>query len=204
LASQYISSFILKIAYGIMMVALATYLFRAAPSNVRNKELVALPIALEKIPRISESKTETFIVARNGKEYRYHVCDQHRGYLITAMGAAMEGLVSVGLGELEMPNLVKRCKIPVAVSAATSVFVIAVTVLVGSITAVLALFQHGGVSAIPWNLIIYTVPGAIIGGQIGSKFQGRISSEKTERLIAILFTVVGISFLFTSALTLIK
>jgi hypothetical protein len=61
----------------------------------------------------------------------------------------MEGLVSVGLGELEMPNLVKRCKIPVAVSAATSVFVIAIAVLSGSITSVAVLIQKGGLSAVP-------------------------------------------------------
>ncbi|MBI3023788.1 MAG: hypothetical protein HYY68_08740 [Thaumarchaeota archaeon] len=46
-------------------------------------------------------------------------------------------------GELEMPNLVKRCKIPVAVSAATSVFVIAIAVLSGSVTAILTPFSEG-------------------------------------------------------------
>ncbi len=111
----------------------------------------------------------------------------------------MEGLVSVGLGELEMPNLVKRCKIPVAVSAATSVFVIAIAVLSGSVTSVAVLIQKGGLSAVPWNLVLYTIPGAVLGGQLGSRFQGKISSERSERLIAILFVVVGVAFLYTSA-----
>jgi uncharacterized membrane protein YfcA len=204
LISQLISSVILKIVYGIMMLLLAAYLFTTAPANVRNRELKVIPKAVESIPRKKEATMERVIRTMNGKEYHYKVCDPHRGYLITAIGAAMEGLVSVGLGEVEMPNLVKRCKIPVAVSAATSVFVIAVAVLSGSITAVLALIQRGGLEGVPWNLVVYTVPGAVIGGQLGSRFQGRISSENTERFMSILFTIIGVAFLSTSALAVIK
>ena len=202
--SQYTPSDILKIAYGIMMILLAAYLSFSAPSSIRNAHLRILPKAVALIPRLREAKEERVIKSRDGMEYRYRVCDQLGGNLITAAGASMEGLVSVGLGELEMPNLVKRCKIPVAVSAATSVFVIAVTVLSGSITAVLVLISNGGVNAVPWNLVIYTVPGAVIGGQLGSRFQGRISSEKMERFISILFAVVGIAFLIASAKTLLR
>ena len=197
LLSQSVGPTILRAAYGIMMVLLAAYLVWSAPANVRRRDLKTLPEAVQRIPRHHEAANERVIRSREGEEYRYRVCDQHRGYLITTVGAAMEGLVSVGLGELEMPNLVKRCKIPVAVSAATSVFVIAVTVLAGSVTAVLGLMRQGGLDAVPWNLVLYTVPGAVIGGQIGARFQGRISSETTERFIAILFAVVGIAFLAT-------
>lgn len=197
LLSQAVSPTILRGAYGVMMVLLAAYLIGTAPANVRRHDLKVLPDAVGRVPRRSEARVERVIRSREGEEYRYRVCDQHRGYLITGIGAAMEGLVSVGLGELEMPNLVKRCKIPVAVSAATSVFVIAVTVLAGSVTATLGLLQRGGFDAVPWNLVVYTVPGAVIGGQIGARFQGRVSSKTTERFIAILFAIVGVAFLLT-------
>ncbi len=199
LLSQLVSSDVLRVAYGVMMLGLSSYLFLTAPGNVRNKKLEALPKAAVSIPRKREAAVERIITAQDGKEYRYKICDQRRGYMITCAGAAMEGLVSVGLGELEMPNLVKRCKIPVAISAATSVFVIAITVLSGSVTSVAVLVQRGGLSAVPWNLVVYTIPGAVLGGQLGSKFQGRISSDLSERLIAVLFVVVGIAFLYTSA-----
>lgn len=195
LLSQYVGPALLRGAYGVMMVILASYLAWTAPANVRRHDLKILPEAINRIPRHAEEPVERQIRSRDGREYRYRVCDPHRGYLITCVGAAMEGLVSVGLGELEMPNLVKRCKIPVAVAAATSVFVIAVTVLAGSVTSILALLQRGGLGAVPWNLVVYTVPGAVIGGQLGARFQGRVSSTTTERFIAILFAVVGIAFL---------
>jgi uncharacterized membrane protein YfcA len=199
LLSQLVSSDVLRVAYGVMMLGLSAYLFLTATESVRNRKLEVLPKAAELIPRKREAALERIITSQDGKEYRYKVCDQRHGYLITCAGAAMEGLVSVGLGELEMPNLVKRCKIPVAVSAATSVFVIAIAVLSGSITSVAVLIQKGGLGAVPWNLVLYTIPGAVLGGQIGSRFQGRISSEHSERLIAVLFVVVGVAFLYTSA-----
>ena len=202
LIAHYVPNILLKGFYGGMMIALAAYLSLSAVSNVRNRDLGQLPEAVERIPRLYEASMERVIRSKRGREYRYKVCDQSRGYIITGAGCAMEGMVSVGLGELLMPNLVKRCKIPVAVSAATSVFVIAVTVLSGSVTAILGLLQQGGVSAVPWGLVVYTVPGAVIGGQLGSRFQGRLSAALTERIIAILFAVVGVAFLATVALAL--
>jgi uncharacterized protein len=198
LVAQFTNSFVLRAAYGGMMVALAVYLALAASASVRRADLPHVPPAVERIPRRSESSKETVLRDRGGLEYRYRVCDQRAGYLITSVGAAMEGLVSVGLGELEMPNLVKRCKIPVAVSAATSVFVIAVSVLSGSITAIVGLALHSGVSQIPWNLVAYTIPGAVVGGQVGSAYQGRLSSARMEWFIASLFVMVGVAFLGTS------
>jgi uncharacterized membrane protein YfcA len=204
LISQFINGILLRLAYGVMMLLLASYLFLSAPSNVRNVTMKTLPEAVERIPIKNETPLERVIKTRRGTEYRYKVCDQRRGYLITGIGAAMEGLVSVGLGELEMPNLVKRCKIPVAVSAATSVFIIAISVLSASLTDVLALVAHEGLSAVPWHFVAYAAPGAVIGGQLGSRFQGRISSESSERFISALFTVIGIAFLYASASAILK
>ena len=199
LAASLVSSLLLKGVYGTMMISLAVYLWWTSPANVRNRELKRLPAAVGNIRRRLEAREERVIQSKRRGEFRYKVCDQHLGYLVSGVGSAMEGLVSVGLGELMMPNLVKRCKIPVAVSAATSVFIIAVTVLVGSATSISTLVQKGGLDAVPWGLVLYTVPGAVVGGQLGAKYQGRISSEDMERFIAILFVVIGLAFLGTVA-----
>lgn len=197
LLSQSVDAVLLRGVYGGMMVLLAAYLAWTAPTNVRRSDLKALPDEVRRIPRRSESPVERLVRSRDGEEYRYRVCDVGRGRLITAVGAAMKGLVSVGLGEVEMPNLVKRCKVPLAVAAATSVFVTAVTDLAGSTASLAALAIGGGLAAVPWNLLVYTIPGAVLGGLLGVRFQGRISSKTTERSIAVLFAVVGVAFLAT-------
>jgi uncharacterized membrane protein YfcA len=97
-----------------------------------------------------------------------------------------------------MPDLVRRCKIPIAVSAATSVFVMTVAVFAGSVTGMVALAARGGASALPWNLLLFTIPGAMVGGQVGSKAQGRLSSVAMERLIMVVFGMIGFGFLYVS------
>ncbi len=156
LTANLVSSLLLRAVYGAMMLALAVYLALGSASSVRNRELKRLPEAVDRIQRKKEEPKERVVISKRHGEFRYKVCDRKSGLLACGAGAAMEGLVSVGLGELLMPNLVRRCKIPVAVSAATSVFVIAVTVLAGSVVSVLALAQKGGIGAVPWNLVLYT------------------------------------------------
>lgn len=95
-----------------------------------------------------------------------------------------------------MPQLVKRNRIPVAVAAATSVFIVIVTIASASFTQIAALIATGGVNAVPWNLVCYTISGVIIGGQIGPWMQGRIQQRAMEKAIALLFGVIGIAMMW--------
>jgi len=45
----------------------------------------------------------------------------------------------------------------------------------------------------PWNLVCYSIPGVIIGGQIGLLLQGKYSQRTMERSIAMLFFVFSIA-----------
>lgn len=202
LLAQFSPALFLKLAFGILMIGLAVYLVATAKSTVRNAMLESPPPSVDRIPRKNESSEETVIRTRGGREYRYKVCDKRRGELVCAVGSAFEGMISVGLGELVMPDLVRRCKIPITVSAATSVFVMTLGVFAGSVTGIASLVVRGGTYAVPWNLLVFTIPGAVIGGQIGSKAQGALSSVTIERLIVVIFTIIGVSFLYVSAVGL--
>ena len=57
--------------------------------------------------------------------------------------------------------------------------------------------NEGGVDAVPWHLVAYTVPGVIIGGQIGPRLQGKVHSHTMEKIIGGLFAVIGIAMLWT-------
>lgn len=203
LLAQFSPALALKLVFGALMLGLAAYLLLTSKSTVRNAGLAATPRSVDSFPKVRESPVETVIRARNGTEFRYRVCDRTKSEAICAIGSAFEGMISVGLGELVMPDLVRRCKIPVSVSAATSVFVMTVAVFAGSMTGIASLAMRGGISAIPWTLLIFTVPGAIIGGQVGSKAQGKLSSLTMERLIVAIFSVIGLSFLYVSMVGLL-
>ena len=110
--------------------------------------------------------------------------------LVTAIGAFLTGMVSVGIGEVVVPLLTKR-GVPVAVAAATSVAIVIVTVACASFTLIGQLVSEGGACAVPWHLIAYTIPGVIIGGQIGPRLQGAISQRTMEHAIGILFVLLA-------------
>ncbi len=131
------------------------------------------------------------LVGRDGVTYTYPVPRQGRGALLTALGALLTGMLSVGIGEVVVPQLTHWNRVPVPVAAATSVFVVFVVVAAASLTQISAVVAAGGIDAVPWNLVMYTVPGVIIGGQIGPRLHGYLPQSTMVRGIGMLFVVIA-------------
>jgi hypothetical protein len=88
--------------------------------------------------------------------------------------------------------LLQRCRVPSKVAVATSVFVVAVTALIASSGHFIRFTQSSGdVLETVLSLVIFTVPGVIIGGQLGSRIASWIAQHTLERGLAILFLAVG-------------
>lgn len=51
----------------------------------------------------------------------------------------------------------------------------------------------------PWELVRYTIPGVILGGQIAPRLAGRLDDRQIERAAAALFAVVGAAFALKAA-----
>ena len=117
-----------------------------------------------------------------------------RSIALTATGAFLTGMVSVGIGEVTISQLARK-GIPIAVAAATSVLVVIITVVFASTTLFAQLIQSGGWQAVPWNLLCYDIPGVLIGGQIGPRLQGRVPPHIMRHAISLLFIVLAISML---------
>lgn len=111
--------------------------------------------------------------------------------VLSGGGAVLAGMISTGVGEATLPALVRRSRFPVPVAAATSTVIVASTVVGAAATHLLELLAEGGVGAIPWNLIVWAVPGSVIGAFVGTRLQGRIS-ERASRLF---FAAIGLAFL---------
>lgn len=89
----------------------------------------------------------------------------------------MAGLISTGVGE------------------ATSTVVVASTVAGATVVHLGQLAVSGGLTAIPWNLIVWAVPGAVVGAKIGTRLQGRVSERLTRVFFSALFAGIGMTFL---------
>ena len=133
------------------------------------------------------------ITGADGTSYTFRSPRQGKGAWATGIGGFLTGLLGVGIGEVVMPQLVKGSKIPIPVAAATSVFTVIVVVASASFTQISSLIASGGINAVPWNVVVYTVPAVIIGGQIGPRLQGKVSQRSMEKGIAYLFLVIGVA-----------
>ena len=178
---------LLKVAYAVLMLTLCPVIIRhTPPENKKTKPRVSTTIK-------SEAQNREF-TGGDGRTYKFTKPRQGViGSFFTGIGSFLTGFLGVGVGEVILPQLVKRNHVPVPVAAATSVFIVIVTIASASFTQITALIDAGGLSAVPWNLVCYTIPAVIIGGQIGPLLQGHITQRKLEVSIAILFGIIGIA-----------
>lgn len=189
LLSQSVDANLLKGTYAVLMAILSVILLRR-PASVEGTPTIgaeARSAGAAGAPEVRE------LEARDGTRYRYAAPRQGLGAVATGIGALLTGMVSVGIGEVIMGQLVKRHRVPLPVAAATSVLIVIATVTAASLAQVTALIAEGGVEAVPWNLVMYTIPGVIIGGQIGPRAQGKVSQKTMVRAIAFLFALICVA-----------
>ncbi len=175
---------ILLASYALLVAALSVVMWRNRPPPSDRQRRAS-----------SERRS---ITDSQGRVYTYDAPTLGTGSLsLTAAGAFLTGLVSVGIGEVTISKLTRK-GLPIAVAAATSVLVVIVTVVFASTTLAAQLIKAGGWSAVPWNLLCYDIPGVLIGGQIGPRLQGRVSPHVMRRAIAALFVLLAVAMMFVA------
>jgi uncharacterized membrane protein YfcA len=177
---------ILKVILGVGLFAVALSFLRAP----EHKDVVRMNDAIDE--EYGGDKAETCLVTADGEQVCYTVCNKTEGRLIAGVGGLFVGMISTGLGELNGYFLLQRCRVPSKVSVATSVFVVALTALAASAGHFVRFTRAGDeVLNTVLSIVIFTVPGVIIGGQLGSRVASRIPQHTLERGLGVLFILVG-------------
>ncbi len=132
------------------------------------------------------------IVTTDHTVYDYELCRMQEGRIGAAIGGLLVGLISTGLGEANSYMLVKRCRIPSRVAVAVSVTTVALTALAASVTHLIDFVNSpnadlGAVVAV----VAFTIPGVVIGGQLGPLVTGRVPERTLIRSIGWLFIAVA-------------
>ncbi|MEF8845997.1 MAG: sulfite exporter TauE/SafE family protein, partial [Bacteroidales bacterium] len=189
--AELIPDIILKAIFASGLLFIGVQLFSSWRKDEREKH--------EKAHRIEfQHNFETELTDKSGRTFHYTVCNKNMGRGFAAIGGAFVGMISVGLAELQEYQLVARCKVPTPVAVATSVFVVVITVLVASAGHFYEFARQGGeIMNQIVNIVIFTIPGVIIGGQIGPKLQKILPEDKMKAGISIVFVVIGIFMLLT-------
>lgn len=139
---------------------------------------------------VEGSQYRSLIDIDNNK-YEYMVCNPFIGKILTFLGGFITGLISIGIGETTVSTLRIKCGLPMKVASGTSVLVVTVVVLTASLTDIILV----GMESIPWELLMFTIPGVLIGGQIGPKLASKINPEHGEKMLIVVFFIIGLLML---------
>ncbi len=192
LSAELFPAIVLKTIFAVGIIFIGWQLY----SSYRAEEKERLDT---QIKEESRERCETLLTDAAGREHRYTIANKNEGRVFAAIGGWFLGMISVGLAELQEYELLVRCCVPSPVAVGTSIFVVVVSVLIASAGHIynFATSADSGVLTQVVSIVIFTIPGVVIGGQIGPAVQARVNPDVTKVGIAFLFIAVGIFMLIT-------
>ncbi|MFC1969135.1 sulfite exporter TauE/SafE family protein [Chloroflexota bacterium] len=112
----------------------------------------------------------------------------------SSIGGLLVGMISAGLGEINELNFLKRMRLPVPTASATSVFLVAMSASVGSVFHAYFLLTKGDLSIINevLSILVFTVPGVIVGAQIGVFLANNLNAAIMGKFVGVLFSILAV------------
>lgn len=122
------------------------------------------------------------------------------GMAVSALGAAFIGLISVGLGELLTPFFLIRQRYSYTHTVGTVVFIVFFTTLITALARMGAMLLSGDQLLLQrvFDIVVFTVPGVLIGGQLAPSLSMKASAKTMERFLQFTFAAVGAVMLASS------
>lgn len=155
----------------------------------------------EKGPQGKSHATQgvTHLVDASGIDYYYTVCNHGARKFFSAIGGLFVGMISVGLGEVLDYHLVSKCKVPTPVAVGTAIFTVVITVLAASTGHFYEFFFLSEPEVLDevLGIIVFTIPGVLIGGQLGPRLQKKIPESYIKVGLSFLFVFVGLLMFYT-------
>ncbi len=111
---------------------------------------------------------------------------------ISALGGFLTGFLSVGVGDLLVPAINKRCGLSMARSVATGISLM----LVLSAASAASHLALGG--RLPWRLTLVAVGGVVIGAHFGSHLHRRFSEARFKELFVLLLVFLAAHVTFNA------
>jgi uncharacterized membrane protein YfcA len=128
------------------------------------------------------------IVLADDSVYDYEVCRPATGRTGAGIGGLFVGLISTGLGEANSFTLVKRCRVPSRIAVAVSVTTVAFTALAASVTHAIEFARNPNADfSEVASILMFTIPGVLIGGQLGPRLVGTLPEKVLIRSLGWLF-----------------
>jgi uncharacterized membrane protein YfcA len=179
-AAHFVPTTLLKLLFGGGLVVLAAFLVYYDPPEETEPGECEGPLLAKK----NEGRGTTVVETAAGERFEYDTCWRPPGVALASVGAFVTGLISAGLPEIVTTQLVVRCRVPPRVAVATSVFVLAITASVGALV-------HAVTATPVWWVVAWSIPGVLLGGEIGTRVGKFLPSDLMETGLGVVFGLVG-------------
>ncbi|MFD1205417.1 MULTISPECIES: sulfite exporter TauE/SafE family protein [Sporosarcina] len=136
---------------------------------------------------VDHGKKQEFI-DHNGKTYIYGYPVWFALILSFAIGFS-SGLFGIGGGTMIVPAMILLFLFPPHVAVGTSMFIVFLSAIVNSIT-------HISLGHVNWLYALPVIPGAYIGGTIGTMLNKKMNSDTLVLLLRIMLLLFGIRSIF--------
>jgi uncharacterized membrane protein YfcA len=142
-------------------------------------------------------------VDRDGDTYEYSLSGYVERFANYSIGGMFQGLAGFGIGELGIISMV-RTDVPTRVAIGTNHIVVASTAILASLVHVFAGTVIPGVhslsiSSTPWNMVVFTVPATVTGGQIAPYVSNALDTGSIQKGVGVLFSVIATALFLMAA-----
>ncbi|MEA5388923.1 sulfite exporter TauE/SafE family protein [Haloarculaceae archaeon H-GB11] len=141
-------------------------------------------------------------VDREGDTYSYTWSGYVERFANYSIGGMFQGLAGFGIGELGIISML-RTDVPVRVAIGTNHIVVAMTAILASLVHIFGGGLVGGhaldLASTPWNMVVFTVPATVTGGQIAPYVSNALDTSTIKTGVGVLFGVISVAlFLMAS------
>jgi uncharacterized membrane protein YfcA len=142
-------------------------------------------------------------VDRDGDDYSYSRGGWLERFGNYSIGGVFQGLAGFGVGELGIISML-RTNVPVRVAIGTNHIVVALTAVLASLVHVFGGAVVPGAHSLDlastrWDMVVWTVPATVTGGQIAPYVSAAIDTSRIKKGVGVLFAVIAVAlFLMAS------
>jgi len=138
-------------------------------------------------------------VDREGGTYQYSWSGYLERFANYSVGGLFQGLAGFGSGELGIISQL-RTNVPTRVAIGTNHIVVASTAILASLVHVFGGTVIPGIHSLsiastPWNMVVFTVPATVLGGQIAPYVSNALDTGTIQTGVGVLFTVISTALL---------
>ncbi|WP_254840699.1 sulfite exporter TauE/SafE family protein [Natronomonas marina] len=136
-------------------------------------------------------------VDRVGETYRYSLTGYLERFANYSIGGTFQGLAGFGIGELGIISQL-RTEVPTRIAIGTNHIVVAATAILASLVHIFggAIVPGGhalSIAKTPWNMVVFTVPATVTGGQIAPYVSNALDTDVIKKGVGVLFSVISIA-----------